>query len=396
MGNTLAGVRVLDLTQFESGPSCTLLLAYLGAEVIKIEKPETGESGRSLFSEKGSEGDCWYFIMLNSNKKSVTLNLKSEKGKEIFKKMVKMADVVVENFTPGVIDSLGLGYEVLREVNPSIIYASASGYGLSGMYRDYPCFDIVAQAMGGVMSCNGLPDSPPIRCGPSIGDVVGGINLALGIVAALYYREKTGEGEFVEVSLQESMVSLLRSAYQGHYHTGKPIPRVGSRFVGISPWDTYPAKDGYVVIGAITVEQWKSLCRLMGREELAVAPGFELSADRYWKHRDEVDKIVSDWTSGEEKREIMEKLVSQGIPCGMVLDSGEILEDPHLLERGMVVEITHPQRGTFKQLGLPIKLKNLKTTVTAAPLLGQDNDEIYTRLGYTRQQLQELQDMKII
>ena len=397
MANTLEGVRVLDLTQFESGPSCTLLLGYLGAEVIKVEKPGTGEPGRTQFLENLDEGDCWYFLMLNSNKKSITLNLKSDAGKAVFKKLVAVADVVVENFRPGTMDRLGLGQEVLQEINPRIVYSSISGYGLSGKYRDYPAFDIIAQAMGGAMSCTGYADRPPVRTGPSIGDVVGGLNLTIGILAALYHRETTGKGEVVEVSLQESILNLLRSAYQGHYHTGKPIPRIGSRYVGNCPWDTYPTKDGYVVIGAITPEQWANLCRAMDRDDMGHAPGFERSADRYWKHRDEVDGMITNWTSDKEKKVVMETLVACGVPCGMVMDSAELLEDPHLNERGMIVEIAHPQRGTFKQLASPIRVGNSNVEITPAPLLGQNNEQIYAELlGYTREQLSEMEAEEVI
>ena len=397
MTKPLEGIRILDLTQFESGPSCTLLLGYLGAEVIKVERPGTGEPGRTQFLENLDEGDCWYFLMLNSNKKSITLNLKSDAGKAVFKKLVPLADVVVENFRPGTMDRLGLGPELLQEINPRIIYASISGYGLTGRYRDYPAFDIIAQAMGGAMSCTGYPDRPPVRCGPSIGDVVGGLNLTIGILTALYHRETTDKGEFVEVSLQDSILHLLRSAYQGHYHTGKPIPRIGSRYVGNCPWDTYPTKDGYVVIGAISGEQWTNLCRAIGRDDMAHAQGFERSADRYWKHRDEVDRMISDWTSDKDKKEVMETLVACGVPTGMVMDSAELLEDPHLLERKMIVEITHPRQGAFKQLASPVRVGNTNVEITPAPLLGQNNEEIYAELlGFTREQLAELEAEDVV
>jgi formyl-CoA transferase len=397
MTRALEGIRILDLTQFEAGPSCTILLAYLGAEVIKVEIPIVGERGRTLFLGEGEEGDCWYFLMLNSNKKSVTLNLKKEKGKEIFKKMVKLADAVVENFMPGTMDRLGLGHAVLKKINPKIIYASLTGYGLSGKYRDYPSFDIIAQAMGGATNCTGYPDRPPVRCGPSIGDAAGGINLALGIITALYNREKTGNGELVEVTLQESVLNLLRSAYQGHYHTGKPIPRIGSHYVGLCPWDTFPTKDGYVVIGAITTEQWVNLCQVLGRSEMTHAQGFERSADRYWKHPDEVNQMISSWTADKGKKEVMETLIAKGVPCGMVMDSADILEDPHLLEREMIVETTHPEKGAFKQLACPIRLGNKMTEITPAPALGQNNEEIYIHLlEYTKEELSKLKDEKII
>ncbi|MBI4776390.1 MAG: CoA transferase [Deltaproteobacteria bacterium] len=397
MTKPLEGVRVLDLTQFESGPSCTLLLGYLGAEVIKVERPGVGEPARTQFLENLDEGDCWYFLMLNSNKKSITLNLKSDEGKTLFKKLVALADVVVENFRPGTMDRLGLGREMLQEINPRLIYASISGYGLSGKYRDYPAFDIIAQAMGGAVSCTGYPDRPPVRCGPSIGDVVGGLNLTIGALAALFHRQTTGKGELVEVSLQESILNLLRSAYQGHYHTGKPIPRIGSRYVGNCPWDTYPTSDGYVVIGALTPDQWANLCEVIGRSDMAHAPGFERSADRYWKHRDEVDGMIANWTADKPKKNVMESLVARGVPCGMVMDSAELLEDPHLLEREMIVEITHPQRGTFKQLASPVRIGDAKLEVTPAPLLGQHNEEIYSQLlGYTLEQLSELIAKKIV
>ena len=393
----LGDVRVLDLTQFEAGTTCTMMLAFLGAEVIKVESPVGGEGGRLSFSEKRNEGiDSYYFIMLNPNKKSVTLNLRKEKGIAIFQEMVKKADVVVNNFSHGTMEKLGIGYEVIGKINPRVIYAHVTGYGSYGPYHTYPCFDITAQAMGGIMSITGFPENPPTRCGPGLGDSIAAYNLATGICAALYYREKTGEGQEVEVAMQDSLVNTLRPLYNFYYAQGALPQRCGNSVRGLAPWNTYRTKDGWVAIGVLTDALWENLLRAIGKEEYIGDPRFSSPLKR-GENVQVVDPLIEEWTSGRTKREAMEYLVKRDVPCGAVLDAQEILDDPHLNERGMIVEIDHPTRGRLKTLGSPIKLSKSPSRMQCSPLLGQDNEVVYRELmGYTAEDLARLRAEKVI
>ncbi|MFA4910519.1 MAG: CoA transferase [Desulfobacteria bacterium] len=398
MKKALEGVKVLDLTQFEAGTTCTILLAFLGADVIKVENPATGDMGRFAFSEKRAEGiDSFYFILLNLNKKSVTLNLKAEKGKEMFKEMVKKSDIVVNNFTVGTMDSLGLGYDVLKELNPKIINASITGYGTYGPYRDYPCFDIVAQATGGLMGVTGYPENPPTKVGTGLGDSIGAINLAVGILGALYQREKTGEGQEVEVAMQDSIFNTLRPVYNFYYVGGsKPIERTGNKTKMIAPWNSYKTSDGYVVIGLLTNPLWENLLKAIGREDALPDPRFADPLIR-GTNCDVVDSMIEEWTSKKSKMEAMSYLAGKGVPCGAILDMTELLDNPHLRERGMVTEIEHPTRGKIAILGSPIKLSKSETKIQPAPLLGQHNEEIYaSMLNFTKEDLAKLKEEKVI
>jgi formyl-CoA transferase len=395
--SVLSGVRIIDLSQFEAGPSATILLAYLGAEVIKVEPPGVGEPGRYTIRERDCEDDSWYFLMLNSNKKSITLDLKSEEGKNVFKDLIRASDVLVENFKLGTMEKLGLDFNNIKDINPRLIYGVVNGYGLTGRYSEYPSYDIIAQAMGGGMSFNGYPDRPPVRVGPSIGDSMGGINLALGITAALFSREKTGKGKLVEVSMQDSVLNLCRTAYQSHYRQGECVKRSGNLFVGMYPWDAYPAEDGFVVIGAIKPRQWEVLCRVIERPDMSEDSKYDSMADRYFLYRDEVFDAIAKWTSKRPKREVMEIFVNNNVPCGMVMDTADILADPHLHERGMVKELTHPQRGQFKQLGCPIKFDQEQIDLLPSPLIGEHNREVYEGLlNYQDEKIQELRATGVI
>jgi len=398
MKKALEGVRVLDLTQFEAGTTCTILLAFLGADVIKVENPATGDLGRLSFSEKREEGiDSFYFIFLNANKKSVTLDLKSEKGKEMFREMVGKADIVVNNFTVGTMDKLGVGYDVLKEVNPKIIYASITGYGTYGPYKDYPCFDIVAQATGGLMGVTGYPENPPTKAGTGLGDSIGATNLAVGILGALYQREKTGEGQEVEVSMQDCILNTLRPVYNFYYAGGgQPIERTGNKTKMIAPWNSYKTTDGYVVVGILTNPLWENLLRVIGREDAIPDPRFADPLTR-GTNADVVDGLIEEWTSKRSKMEAMKNLAGQGVPCGAVLDMAELLNNPHLKERGMVTEVEHPTRGKFAILSSPIKLAKSEVKVEPAPLLGQHNEEIYSSmLNLSKEDIAKLKDEKII
>ena len=380
MAQALEGITVLDLTQYEAGPSCTEMLAWLGAEVVKIEPP-SGEPARRGLSER-PDLDAWFFLLLNANKKSVTLDLKTERGRAVFERMVSAADIVVENFGPGAMDRLGLGYERLRSINPRIIAGSVKGFASAGPYADYKSFEWIAQAMGGAMSLSGAPDGPPMRSEAGLGDTGGGLHLAIGILAALVQRQRTGVGQRVEVAQQEAVLNLVRIHLREQYVTGRPVARQGNRSRAAAPSNLYRCRpfgaNDYVVVHCATQEMWRALTRIVGHPELADDPRF---GDRQKRARytEEFDPLIEAWTEKRTKHEAMEILAAAGIPCGAVLDSGEILGDPSLAASGMLVSLEHPMRGRFVMPGNPVRLSASPTTVTRAPLLGEHNAEIYGR-----------------
>ncbi len=383
MPKALEGIRVLDLTQYEAGPSCTQMLAWLGAEVIKIEPPG-GEAGRVALSDKRGE-DAWFFLLLNSCKKGVTLNLKSPRGRTMFEELVKGADVVVENLGPGAMDRLGLGYEALRRLNPRIIAASVKGFGSGGPYAEYKSFEWIAQAMAGAMSMTGSPDGPPTKAIGGLADTGAGLHAAIGILAAIVQRQTTGVGQQVEVAQQDSVVNLLRIHLRETYVNGRPAPRQGNRSAAAAPSNIYRCRpfgpNDYVFVHCATVEMWKSLTRILGRPELGDDPRYADRRDRV-RFIDEIDDIIEAWTEKRTKQEVMGTLAGAGIPCGAVLDSAEVLADPHLRQRGFITNLQHPTRGTYPMPGNPVRLSASPTDVMRAPLLGEHNGEVYgTLLG---------------
>ncbi len=354
MAKALDGIRVLDLTQYEAGPSCTQMLAWLGAEVIKIE-PLTGEPGRTALSDKRGE-DAWFFLLLNSGKKGVTLNLKSPRGQAMFEEMVKTADVVVENMGPGAMERLGLGYEALRRLNPRIIAASVKGFGSFGPYADYKSFEWIAQAMAGAMSMTGSPDGPPTKAIGGLADTGAGLHTAIGILAAIIQRQATGVGQQVEVAQQEAVVNLLRIHLRDTYVTGKPAARQGNRSAAAAPSNIYRCRpfgpNDYVFIHLAGAEMWKTLATIIGRPELADDPRYADRRDRV-QFIDEIDDMIEAWTEKRTKHEVMEVLAGAGLPCGAVLDSAEVLTDPHLKARGMIVDLQHPTAWHLPDAGEP-------------------------------------------
>ncbi|HVN89891.1 MAG TPA: formyl-CoA transferase [Candidatus Binataceae bacterium] len=399
MEKALAGVKVLDLTQYEAGPSCTEMLAWLGADVIKVEEPKRGEQGRWRITEQPGV-DSYYFLLLNANKRSITLNLKSEQGKQIFLDLVKHVDIVSENYTLGTMESFGLGYERLREINPRLIYMTVKGFGTYGPYSQYKSFDMIAQAAGGAMALTGFPGSPPLKPGPTIGDTGTGMHAAVGVIAALYQRERTGKGQKVEVAMQEAVLNFVRVPMMGTYLTGKATPRVGNR-LGAGPLgDIFKCAPGgpndYVYIYCSNQDMWESLFKTMGRPEVATDPKFTDRKSRR-DHFEELVAIVESWTSQHTKQEVMRILGEADVPCGAVLDSVELLNDPHLREREMIVTIDHPVRGRVTIPGCPVKLEDSPVEVKSAPLLGQHNSEIYSSLlGLGDAELQRLRLQGII
>jgi formyl-CoA transferase len=381
MTKALDGIRVLDLTQYEAGPSCTELLGWLGAEVIKIEPP-TGEPARRGLSER-ADLDSHFFVLLNANKKGVTLNLKHDRGRQMFADLVKTADVVVENLGPGAMERLGLGYEALAALNPKIISASIKGFSSGGPYENHKSFEWIAQAMGGVMSMTGSPDGPPTRTSAGLGDTGSGIHCAVGILAAIIQRQATGRGQRVEVAQQDVVVNLHRIHLREFYQTGQAGGRVGNRATLTAPSNLYRCRpfgpNDYVYVHVANQEMWRSLARIVGRPELGDDPRYADGRTRV-SHGDEVDALVEAWTEKHTKHEAMEKLGAAGVPCGAVLDSAEVVTNRHLIDRGMIVTIEHPQRGRMAIPGNPVRMSDSSTEVTRAPLLGEHSAEVYGKL----------------
>ena len=398
MNKALAGVKILDLTQFEAGTSCTEILAWLGADVIKLESPGAGDQGRWLASEKPGT-DSYYFILLNANKRSITLNLKHERGKAMFFDLIKQVDVLTENFSPGTLESFGLGFDVLREHNPRLIYLTIKGFGTYGPYSQYKSFDMIAQATGGAMSITGFPGSPPLKPGPTIGDTGTGLHAALGVLAAYIQRQATGKGQKVEVSMQDAVMNFVRVPMMGTYMTHKPVKRMGNKLgPGIS--DIYKCAPGgdddYAFILTTNEEMWRALCAAIGQPELSTDERF-VNAKARAKNNEQLTAIINEWTARHSKHEVMQILGSAGVPCGAVMDTVELLNNPHLRERQMIVDIEHPARGKISMPGCPVKLEDSPVTVVSAPLLGQHNAEVYSQmLGLRESELEQLKSQGVI
>jgi formyl-CoA transferase len=399
MDKALAGVKVLDLTQFEAGTSCTEMLAWLGADVIKLEAPGKGEQGRWQLTEKPGV-DSHYFMLLNANKRSITLNLKDDRGKKIFIELLKKVDILSENFSLGTLESWGFGWERLHEINQRLIYLTIKGFGTSGPYSKYKSFDMIAQAAGGAMALTGTPETLPLKPGPTIGDTGTGMHAAVGVLAAYIQRERTGNGQKVELSMQEAVLNFCRVPMMGTYITHKPVPRMGNRIAAGAPADTYPCAPGgdndYVYILCTTPEMWTNLCNAIGRSEMAVDERFKDRRSRL-HHVEELTEAINEWTTKHTKHEVMRILGEADVPCGKVLDSVELLNDPHLRERGMIVTVQHPVRGEFTMPGCPVRLADSPVEVTSAPLLGEHNNEVFAKyLGFDAAEVERLKQEGVI
>lgn len=410
MSKPLEGLRILDLTQFLAGSYCTMIFGGLGAEVIKIERPGSGEPARSNPPYAGAKGVSLFrqtqedislsILKRCRNKKAITLNLNSTEGKELFLQLVAKADVVMENFRPGTMSKLGLPYSVLAEANPEIIYCSLTGFGPEGAYALMPAFDIVIQAIGGAMSVNGFADGPPSKCGIALGDLSGGLFSSIGILAALEHRRKTGKGQELYVSMMESTLSMMMDeAHDFWQNQGQP-PRSGSRLTRLTPFNAYKAKDGYFVIASGSNQHWFDILKVMGREDLIEDIRYKDQSDRV-NRADEVDAIVNSWAEKISIEEALAALEVQGIPCAPVREIPEVLADKNFLESGAIVPIVHPSCGeipSVKAAGLPIHFSLSESGFDQpAPTVGQNNAEIYSDLlNLSIQELEELNSRKII
>ncbi len=381
-GNLLSGIRVADFTQFEAGPSCTEALAWLGAEVVKIENPKSGDPGRRLRPGQPDD-DPWYFQVFNANKKSITVNLKSPDGLALVKKLLGRADVCVENFAPGTIERLGLGYDVVRALNPGIIYCQVKGFGEGSPYEQNLAFDMIAQACGGTMSVTGEPDRPPSKPGVSLGDTGTGMLMAVTIASALFRRQQTGEGRRLQVAMQDAMLHYMRTNFSTQRRTGKPVGRNGAKVPGVTnaPLGLYPCKPGgpndyvYIMTSRANPEHWTRLLKLIGREELIGDARYATPADRVAREA-EVDALVSEWTRRHTKHEAMALVGGVGVPAGAVLDTQELQDDPSFEARGIMQVAQHPVHGAFKMPGWPVRIDGAPPRVTASPTLGQHTGEV--------------------
>ncbi|MHB8620495.1 MAG: CaiB/BaiF CoA transferase family protein, partial [Chloroflexota bacterium] len=384
----LDGVRVIGFEQQIAGPYCTMILADQGAEVIKIERPGKGDVAREMApikkNEKG-ERNSGYYLRFNRNKKSVTLDMQSEAGRDVYKDLARTADVVVENFKPGLADRLGVGYPVLSQINPRLVYTSISGFGTSerykGPYSDRPAYDIIAQAMGGLMeTCGNDPAGPPTWLGVSAGDSISGLWAAFATMTALFQRTVSGRGQFVDVAMLDAMVALSERAIMAYSLTGQSITRGVERF--IAPWGGYKCQDGYVAIICAIEADWKKFCQAIGHVELLERPDIQSGPGRC-EHRDQWQPAAEAWFASRTKEQATAELLAQGLPIGPVQNAADLFADDHLRARAMIPTIADPIIGSYQMAGPVPKLSDSDAVVGPAPVLGAHTEEVLGSLGYT-------------
>ncbi len=382
----LNGLRILDMTQYEAGTACTQSLAWLGADVVKVEPPGSGDPGRKI------AGMHDYFMVWNSNKRSIALDLRDPKGRDILLRMVPNYDVFIENYGPGVIEKLNIGYDLLRSVKPDIIYARIKGFGLDGPWSNYKCYDMVAQAAAGAFSITGEADGPPMRPGPTTGDAGTGVQMALAIAAAYVQKLKTGQGQEIELSMQEAMTYYLRTATSSTNFGETAAPRTGT---GPTPtMRLYPCKGGgpndYVYLMAVTPRMWEALCVTIERPDLLDDPRFENNRARYM-NRHALQAEISAWTQAKDKYEAMRLLAEGGTPASAVLDTKDLYDNPHLKARGFIHEVEHPNKGKVRLLGWPARMSASSVPIKAAPKLGEHSAEVLAEdLGLQQDGIKEL------
>ncbi|MEA2775176.1 MAG: hypothetical protein QOF90_582 [Acetobacteraceae bacterium] len=399
----LTGIRVVDFTQFEAGPSCTEALAWLGAEVVKIENPKVGDPGRRLRPGQPDD-DPYYFHMFNANKKSITINLKSPQGLELVKNLLRKADVCVENMAPGTIERLGLGYDDVRAINPGIIYCQVKGFGTGSPYEKNLAFDMIAQATGGTISVTGERGRQPVKPGLSLGDTGTGMTMAITILGALHKKAKTGEGHRLQVAMQDAMLHYMRTNFSTQARSGKAVERDGTRSGGGSnaPSGLYACAPGgpndyvWIMTSRANPEHWSRLCKVMGREDLISDPRFATPADRV-KNDAVLDPIISEWTRTRTKHEAMAQVGGAGIPAGAVLDTMELQNDPSFEQRGIMQVMQHPKHSPFKMPAWPVRVDGKPPRVAASPMLGQHTNDVLTGwLGLSEAEVEKLRGNSVV
>lgn len=393
--HALQGLKILDFTRVYSGPYCTMLLADLGADVVKVEAVGRGDDTRNFYPIKN--GESGYFTYLNRSKRSITLNLKSAEGKRIALELVKWADVVVENFSAGTINKLGLGYEDARKVNPKIIYASISGFGQSGPYSKKAAYDAIAQAMGGMTYLTGYPESEPVKVGPAISDAATGVHAAVAILAALHYREQSGQGQYIDMAMMDTVFSMLENSVPIMTMLGENPHRIGNANPGSAPYNMYHTSDGSVFIATANDSLFTRLINVMGQPELIQDPRFNTNPNRKL-HEKEIDPIVEQWTLQHTTAEVEAMLDEVGVPVASAKSIAELIDDPQLNHRNMLIEQEVPGVGTVKYPGNPLKLQlTPPDTSRRAPTLGEHTEEVLkSLLNYDDKQIQELRTQKVI
>ena len=391
----LENLRVLDLSRVLSGPYCTMVLADFGADVIKVERPESGDDTRGWVPPFIGDESA-YFLSINRNKRSITLDLKSDEGKEVIFRLAKWADVVVENFRPGTADKLGIGYEALKDINPRLIYCAISGFGQTGPYRDKPGYDAVGQAMGGLMSVTGYPELPPVRFGVAIADLGAAMWSLVGILAALRAREETGRGQFVDTSLFEGQLSWLTYVAGNYFATGKNPERHGSAHPTIVPYQAFQTQDGNVMVAVGNDSLWQKFVRALNLDDLGNDPEYHTNEGRV-AHRDELVERLSAAFKEQTTDEWLKRLGEHGVPASRVQSVEEVVHDPHAAARDMFVKLQHPTAGEITVTGIPVKLSETPGRVeTPPPTLGQHSEEVLRELGFEQEEIDELKEKSVI
>jgi CoA:oxalate CoA-transferase len=388
----LTGLKVLDLTRVVSGPFCTMLLADFGADVIKVEAPD-GDPSR-VTGILGA-GENPYFVNLNRNKRTITIDMKQERGKEIVRRMALASDVLVENFRPGVMDRLGLGYKVLSALNPALIYAAITGFGKTGPYKDRPAFDFIAQAMSGFMSLNGDRTMPSLRVGIPISDTIAGLYAAFGIIAALRERDRTGRGQEIQTAMVDGLISMFTFAAAAYFSTGQLPPRNGNDHMVVAPYGLFNASDGPIAVAPSTEKNWQQLCTALGLENLMSDPRFD-SAEKRREHRSEINALVESVIGGRTRQEWIALLNQAGVPCGPVNNLAQTFSDPQVLHQEMVIESVQPG-GPVKMPGFPVKLSRTPARLRKpSPHVGEHSVEVLQELGYREEEIKALIETKVV
>lgn len=395
MQKPLAGIKVVDLSRFIAGPYCTMKLGDMGAEVIKVETPGKGDDSRAL-GPPFLAGESAYYLSFNRSKKSIALNLREEKAKTILRQLISEADVFVENFRIGVTEKMGLTYEDVKKIKEDIIYCSITGYGHNSPYREKPSFDVMIQGEAGLMSITGFPDGPPQRLGVAIADVLGGFHAVEGILLALLVRQKTGQGQFVDVSLMDSIIAILTYQAGNFLATGEVPQRVGNRHPMITPYESFETADGYVIFAVGNQRLWENFLKVLDREDLNDDPRFADMKGRN-QHPGALKDILEAITRKKSTEEWVTVMEEAGVPCGRIRTIDQVLTDPHVDVREMVVEKEHPTAGRIKLVGVPTKLSLTPGEITSTPpTLGQHTAEILEGLGYSKADLKEFTEQGII